>query len=72
MPCDITLAYAEPCVEVYVCWVHRKVWIIDTTYISPQIKNPPKTCDECQKLIAKSKEMKEKIEKETLYEDMEW
>ncbi len=74
--CEIALAFAEPCTEVYVCWNHRKIWEIDTTYIGSQLDNPPKTCKECKHLIEKAKEAEKKAEQEIcesdLYDDWEW
>jgi len=49
--CTIDLTYADPCTEVYVCWNHRKIWEVDTTYIGAQFDNQPKTCKECVELI---------------------
>ena len=56
--CDISLVFADPCTEVYVCWNHRRVWVIDTTYVGSRLGNTPKNCKECQHLVELAKEKK--------------
>jgi len=60
--CELALAFADPCTEVYVCWTHRKIWEIDTTYLSQY--DPPKTCEDCLDLIRRAEEEKKKAEDE--------
>jgi len=52
--CDISLVWEDPCMAVYVCWNHRKVWIINTAYLDEWPN--PKTCKDCKLLIGKGKE----------------
>lgn len=53
--CSISLAYASPTKEVYVCWNHRKIWIIHTEHVGSRLGNTPKTCKECKELVERAK-----------------
>jgi len=53
--CSISLAYATSLKEVYVCWNHRKVWIINTEVVGSRLGDTPKSCRECHELVEKSK-----------------